>query len=125
MTCKHNKDHCLVCNRYLCFDDYAPELYAMNYKPKPIKQIHSELRHMRYGGAMDRDQDLHTCLICVTNLFLELLGNLELEEEKSGAERAMREVQDLASVSELEAHSSRKDKVDLQGVSSEESRVED
>ena len=121
MTCIHNKEHCPVCNNYLCFDDYGPGVYM-----KPIKQIHSELRQMRYGGAMDRDQDLHTCLICVTNLFLELLGNLEVAEEKSRAERAMLEVQGLASVSELEEHFGRQRvEGDMQGVPGEEPGIED
>ena len=139
MTCIHNKEHCPVCNRYLCFDDYGPEVYrdkqvggshyadceiqpadyaianSFNYYESFVLKYIT--RHRNKNGRQDLEKAIHCLQLMIEN---------EYAEEKSGDERAMLEMQGLASVSELEEHFGRQRvEGDMQGVPSEEPGTED
>ena len=146
MTCIHNKEHCRECNEYLCFDDYAPELYrdkqvgGSHYADCAIQPADYAIangfnyyecivlryitRHRNKGGRQDLEKAIHCLQLMIENEYAEKSA-VEFGS-KEWARRAMQEMRGVVSVSELEAHANKQEKkVDMQGVSSEEPGVED
>ena len=48
--------------------------------PDGLEKIHESLKRLRYGGAMDKGEDLRTNLICTQNILLDLLSYLRTHE---------------------------------------------